>query len=387
MNPALVSLFLALSLASSDHGVYGGFNPQWVCPNLESATPFAQVTLTVGSAVVDGETTWAQIAGPFPFPDDIKAVSPVVPSGTLGVNFVAYCYIMDVNGAGMGAGSAWFSASIPSMHPFDFGCYASTATQSYSPSPDGHPRLALPYGGGSFTTTHALFVGSVVGSNIAQSYCGMPGAGVGFSVFPFYRNGSQVIYDTATTCGVTYTADAGYNTQDGGDGGTWCGQLIDTNNDWDLGIPSGAITQTSHSPIPAVWGFDFTHEQLNDTLPKSASQVILDVEATGGNQSDAVTLCFLDPNYPVINVGTARSCQSELMLDGRGPIDPSDLYLPITPFRTKLNLGSGSDGYGAIWIGGAPYSTVVGAQIYFDLAYRGYVEPERQLIPQFLNLP
>lgn len=50
--------------------------------------------------------------------------------------------------------------------------------------------------------------------------------------------------------------------------------------------------------------------------------------------------------------------------------------------RTKENIGDAGTGYGVIWVGGAGAPGVGGEQIYFDLSYRGYVEPERQLVPQ-----
>jgi len=159
--------------------------------------------------------------------------------------------------------------------------------------------------------------------------------------------------------------------------------LIDTTGQWDLGIPAPAsFSQTWHDDVPIVFFFDFNQNGLNDTLPRSASQIIMDVEAMGGHEPDSPTLCFMDPNVRTIDgVTSARSCQSELMVDATAAA-PTNQYRPVTPFRTKENIGDAGTGYGVLWVGGAGAPGVGGEQIYFDLSYRGYVEPERQLVPQ-----
>jgi len=242
--------------------------------------------------------------------------------------------------------------------------------------PDGHPTNGLSYPPGvpGFTTTHAIFVGSVDVTNIPTSSCGgNGGGGYGTSVIPFYRNGSQVIYDTNTTCMYTYSLDAGP-----GPSGT-CGNEQAA---WDLGIPSGPIRgEKEIAPDPGVFGFDFTADGLSNVFPLSASKVILDVEGHSDSGGISTTLCFLDPSNPTISAAMRRTCQSELMMDA--VTNGGNNFVPYFPFRTSLNLGLGSSGYGEFWVGGATWvMSTMGSQTYFDLSYRGYVEPERQLVPQ-----
>jgi hypothetical protein len=297
---------------------------------------------------------------------------------TDGESFVAYCYVVDVNGSNS-MGSTWFQSAPP--HYFDFVCEANDGVHSYQPTPDGHPTspLAYPMNQAGFTTSHAIFVGSVVVTNVLGSACGSnTGSGYGTSVIPFYRNGSQVIYDTATTCAITYAQDAGENPDAG------CGGEGSMQTTWDLGIPSGGIRSTFiANPVPQEFGIDFTRDGLNDVFPLSASKVILDTQAHSDNGEISTTLCYLDPNNHAVDDGGLRSCQSELMLDSPS-ISPEDVFfMPYYPFRTSLNLGLGSGSqYGEFWVAGlAIPSATSGGQTYFDLSYRGYVEPERQLVP------
>jgi len=385
MTALLLSLALSQA-ANPDQGIVGGFNPQWILADKSAGGTAGEVTLTVGSAMIDGVTVINSSDGGFP--NDIAPIQATVGSSNFGLNFVAYCYIVDLVGTAY-TGSPWFASS--GSHYFDFVCEATQNTaQPLNPTADGHPRNPLYYPAfeGPAVITHAIFVGSVIGSNA-------PTITYPFSVFPFYRNGDQVIYATDTTCGTTYYPD-------GGDG-TPCSNI---NSGWELGIPTGllqnpagVVRSTQIHRNPSLFNFDFTQDGLSDSLPLSASQVILETEGySGGGLANAVsTLCFIDPNH--VNDLTAtpniRSCQSELLMDGNNSGSETSLYQPLTPFRTQINIGYSDGGaidggpylgsYGEIWLGGNGDPTAT-SQTYFDLAYRGYVEPERQLIP-YVGLP
>jgi hypothetical protein len=142
-----------------------------------------------------------------------------------------------------------------------------------------------------------------------------------------------------------------------------------------------AFKNAHHLWLGTVTPIDFTLDGLTDVLPLSASQVVYDFE---GYAHDGVTdtACFMDPNVPLIApVTLARSCQVEIQMDPE-----FGNWVPLHPVRASVNIGNSTvagNGYGETWIGTA-CTPPNGGMSYFDIAYRGYVEPERQLVPQIL---
>jgi hypothetical protein len=360
--PLLLSPYIPATIHQS---IISGFNLRWVLPQNQNG----QVALSVGSAAIDGSLPITTAPPGVPasayFPNDSPPITPTFPPSItpiLGETYVAYCYILLLSN-GVATGAPWWES--PTTN--DFKCMVGAA---YRPTPNGHATTAIPYtgsDGNAYNISAVIFVGSVVGIELAANtlYYGNP---AGFSVLPFFRNGSQIIYATdRNTCSIPKCL----------------------NNSWDLGIPTTAVGIVGVKPIPAnsfsalspaVDPIDFTIDGAANPVPLSASAIILESEAYAHEGAD--TMCFLDPNQPGFGLiaPQSRSCQSEQQLDTDGP----GTYRPLSPFRTHVNIGQSTtagNGYGEIWIGGFCSPNASG-KIYFDLSYRGYIEPERQLVSQ-----